>query len=63
MRPTLEELEEALETLRRADALGGRDLGGPMTVRKALDVVFRASPKRLYEAGFSYPEPPEEEER
>ena len=61
MCPTIEELEKALETIEKADALGGRDPGGPMTVREALDVVSRASPKQLYEAGFSYMEPPEEE--
>jgi len=63
MRPTVEELEKALETLKKADALGGRDPGGPMTVRQALDVVFRASPAQLYEAEFKYTAPPEEEER
>lgn len=62
MRPTVEELEEALETLKKADALGGRHPGGPMTMRQALDVVFRASQQQLYEAGVSYMEPPEKEE-
>ena len=63
MRPTVEELEKALGTLKKADALGGRDPGGPMSLREALDIVFRASPAQLYEAGFKYTEPPEEEER
>ena len=63
MCPTLEELEKALETLQKMDALGGSHPGGPMTVREALDVVFRASPAQLYEAGFEYMEPPDKEER
>lgn len=63
MRPTLEELEEALETLKKADALGGHDPGGRMTVREALAAVFRVSQKQLYEAGLFHIEPPEEEEK
>lgn len=63
MRPTLEELRKALETLQRAEALDGQDPEKPMTIREALDVVFRASPQQLYEAGFEYAEPPEKEER
>ena len=62
MSHTIEELEKALETLKKADALGGHDSGGPMTVREALDVVFRATPEQLCKAGFEYMEPPEEEE-
>jgi len=63
MRPTVEELEMALEVLKETDALDGRDPGGPMAVREALDVVFRATQEQLYEAGFPYMEPPEKEER
>lgn len=62
MQPTLEELEKALAVLERADAVGGRDPGGPMTVREALDIVFRATPQQLYAAGLPM-EPPEEEDR
>lgn len=63
MRPTIEELEEALDILKKADAVGGRGPGDPITVREALDTVFKATLQQLYEAGFEYGEPPEEEER
>lgn len=58
MKPTLEELEKALETLQKADDLGGRDPEGDMTVREALNTVFRATPAQLYEAGLDYGEAP-----
>lgn len=61
MKPTLEEVEKALETLEKADALDGRDPGGEMTVREALNVVFRAAPAQLYEAGLDYGEAPGKE--
>lgn len=43
--------------------VGGRGPGDPITVREALDTVFKATLQQLYEAGFEYGEPPEEEER
>lgn len=60
MKTVIEELGEALETLKKAEKLDGREPGGPMTIAEALKVVRRVQdyPELLYAAGFPYGEPP-----
>lgn len=61
MKPTQAEVKRALKTLEETAELDGQEPGGPLTIAQALDVVFRAEPAQLYEAGLDYGEAPGKE--